>query len=256
MAFRKLKSVLQTAPVLQLPVFFKPFFVTTDASGYCVGGVLSQMYNGHDHPLAFYSKKLGTHELNWPTHEKELFAIKLVLDNSACQWLLHHPRVSAKLARFLTFFAEFDFTLHYLKGSMNVVADALSRPPEHAVSNALLSPHMAPPFVNTISFHTCTPDCDAFGSRYHVIDDYRSSSQLQLALLLTFRGRRQSMKKRPMTPILPTAIPKFLCMKKKAPHRLCKCNTRARLVGHLSFEPNSSKHIALTLDTATRFVLP
>lgn len=115
----------------------------TDASKECVGGVLSQLYGEHDHPVAFFSKKLGQHELNWPTHEKELFAIKLALekwrhylygrefdiytDNSACAWLLNHPKVSPKLARFLTFFAQFSFKLHYLNGPRNVVADALSR---------------------------------------------------------------------------------------------------------------------------------
>ena len=70
--------------------------------------ILSEFLNGHDHPIAFYSKKLVNHELNWPAHEKELFAIKARLDkwrhylyghqfdifkdNSACSWLLHHPK--------------------------------------------------------------------------------------------------------------------------------------------------------------------
>jgi hypothetical protein len=190
LAFQMLKAVLQTTPVLQLRDFSKLFFVTTDASGYCVGGVLSQMHECHAHPLAFFSKKLGVHELNWPTPEKEIFATKLALekwrhylygrhfdiymDNSAFQWLLQYPKVSAKLARFLTFFAEFDFTLHHPKGSMNVVADALPRPPVNVVSNSLLSPDMAPPVTSTICFHTCTSECDTFGSRYRVVTDYRA----------------------------------------------------------------------------------
>ena len=140
-AFGLLKDALLCAPVLKLPDFDKTFIVTTDASMYCVGGVLSHVHDGHDHPLSYFSKKLGTHELNWPTHEKELFEIKLALekwrhylygrqfeiytDNSACQWLLHHPKVSPKLARFLTFFAQFTFRLHHVKGQMNVVADPL-----------------------------------------------------------------------------------------------------------------------------------
>lgn len=144
-AFNSIKLALQQAPVLRLPDFSKPFIVTTDASHDCVGGVLSQMHDGHDLPVAFYSKKLGVHELNWPVHEKELFAIKqaftrwrhylhgthfdVVTDNSACKWFLQHPRVSGRLARWLDFFASFDFKLHHRPGSQNVVADALSRPP-------------------------------------------------------------------------------------------------------------------------------
>jgi hypothetical protein len=158
-SFQAIKMALQTTPVLKLPDYEKVFIVTTDASKHCVGGVLSQVHNGHDHPLAFFSKKLGEHELNWPTHEKELFVIKLALekwrhyfygrpfevytDNSACQWLLHHPKVSPKLVRFLTFFAQFTFRLHHVKGKLNVVADALSRPPS----------------VNAMTFHECTPAC-------------------------------------------------------------------------------------------------
>ncbi|KAE9271682.1 hypothetical protein PF001_g28270 [Phytophthora fragariae] len=100
-AFNAIKLALQHAPVLRLPDFKKTFIVTTDASHACIGGVLSQMHGGNDLPVAFFSKKLGPHELNWPVHEKELFAIKQALtrwrrylhgvsfevytDNSACK---------------------------------------------------------------------------------------------------------------------------------------------------------------------------
>ncbi|GMF25830.1 unnamed protein product [Phytophthora fragariaefolia] len=144
-AFNAIKLVLQQAPVLRLPDFDKPFIVTIDASHTYIGGVLSQIHEGADLPVAFYSKKLGVHELNWPVHEKELFAIKQALvhwhhylhgarfdvftDNSACKWVLQHPRVSGRFARWLDFFASFDFKIHHRPGSQNVVADALSRPP-------------------------------------------------------------------------------------------------------------------------------
>ncbi|GMF43883.1 unnamed protein product [Phytophthora fragariaefolia] len=143
-AVKTIKLALQQAPVLRLPDFDKPFIVTTDASHTCVGGVLSQIHEGADLPVAFYSKKLGVHELNWPVHEKELFAINqalhrwrhylhgtrfdVITDNSACKWFLQHPRVSGRLARWLDFLASFDFKLHHRPGSQNVVADALSHP--------------------------------------------------------------------------------------------------------------------------------
>ena len=143
-AFRDLQVALQQAPVLQLPNFAIPFSITTDASRCCRGGVLSQITNGEDHPIAFYSKKFGLHEQAWRTHEQELLAIKTALskwchylhgrsfdvftDNNACRWMLHHPMVTPKLARMLTFFSQLDFTLHHVKGTSNVVADALSRP--------------------------------------------------------------------------------------------------------------------------------
>ncbi|KAJ8550364.1 hypothetical protein ON010_g10705 [Phytophthora cinnamomi] len=143
-AFTAIKAALQVVPVLRLPDFSLPFCITTDASGYCCGGVLSEVVNGEDHPLAFYSKKLCKGELNWPPHEKELFAILPALkkwrhyvygsrftvftDNSACRWFLWHPRVTGRLARWLDYFSQFNFELKHVRGEQNVVADALSRP--------------------------------------------------------------------------------------------------------------------------------
>ena len=41
-AFSTLKEHLCNPPILQYPNFSKPFNVTTDASGYAIGGILSQ----------------------------------------------------------------------------------------------------------------------------------------------------------------------------------------------------------------------
>ncbi|KAF1317106.1 polyprotein, partial [Globisporangium splendens] len=169
-AFRALKLALQQAPTLRLPDFDCRFTVTTDASGYCMGGVLSQKIDGFDTPIAFYSKKFGHYEEKWPAHEKELLAIKIALskwrhylhgrqfdvftDNSACRWMLHQPKVTPKLARMLTFFSQFDFVLHHVKGSTNVVADALSRPglEEDKPSDESIK-------VSTPEVHACDDAC-------------------------------------------------------------------------------------------------
>ena len=64
-SFNKLKDALAQEPVLKLPDFTKLFTVTTDASGQAVGGVLTQ----EGHPVAYESRKLRIHELNYPTHD-------------------------------------------------------------------------------------------------------------------------------------------------------------------------------------------
>ena len=132
-AFQVLKTALQQAPVLRLPDFEKRFVVATDASKHAIGGVLSQQFEDGMHPVAYFSKTLGKHELNWSTYEKELFAIKMALekwrhylygvefdvytDNSACSWFLQQSGVTGRLARWLVFFSQYNFRIHHLKGT-------------------------------------------------------------------------------------------------------------------------------------------
>ena len=48
----------------------------TDASGYAIGGILSQQDDeGHWHPVAFFSRKMIPAERNYETHDAELLAI-------------------------------------------------------------------------------------------------------------------------------------------------------------------------------------
>jgi len=74
-AFDDIKHCLTTAPVLLIPDPSKAFTVTTDASDFAVGAVLSQDQGQGDQPVAFESRKLSPAELNYPVHEKELLAI-------------------------------------------------------------------------------------------------------------------------------------------------------------------------------------
>ncbi|POM66444.1 Pol protein [Phytophthora palmivora] len=113
-AFEIVKNLLQRSPVLQLPDFARRFFVTTDASYIAVGGVLSQVHDSGEHPVAFQSRKLSDTERRWPAHEKELYAIKFCLekwkpyllgdkftiytDNIACKWFFTKKTILSKTA--------------------------------------------------------------------------------------------------------------------------------------------------------------
>ncbi|XP_073019601.1 uncharacterized protein [Primulina eburnea] len=94
-SFCKLKAMLTSAPVLALPEGTEGFVVYTDASKEGFGCVLMQ----NDKVIAYASRKLKNHELNYPTHDLELGAIVFAL----AKWR------------------------HYLYGKANVVADALSK---------------------------------------------------------------------------------------------------------------------------------
>ena len=70
-SFYTLKTFLCNAPSLQFPDFTKPLNVTTDASGYAVGVVLSQGEIGKDRPIAYTSRVLRGPELKYEVYKKE-----------------------------------------------------------------------------------------------------------------------------------------------------------------------------------------
>ena len=71
----ELKKRLTSAPILTLPNLGEPFVVYCDASKMGLGCVLMQ--NGK--VVAYESRKLRTHEKNYPTHDLELVAVVFVL---------------------------------------------------------------------------------------------------------------------------------------------------------------------------------
>jgi hypothetical protein len=70
-SFNLLKRKITEQPVLVLLDFQKTFQVKCDASGYAVGGVLSQ----DDRPVAYFSEKLDDAKLKYSTYDKEFYAI-------------------------------------------------------------------------------------------------------------------------------------------------------------------------------------
>jgi len=68
-AFQSLKEKLISAPILNYPDFQREFLVTTDASDYAIGAVLSQGPVGQDRPIAYASRILCKAEQNYNTRE-------------------------------------------------------------------------------------------------------------------------------------------------------------------------------------------
>ena len=77
-AFDALKKALTSASCLALPDPDGEFEVTTDASedAKTVGAILMQ----NDHPVAYESTKLNSHQLNYLIHDKEMCAIMHALE--------------------------------------------------------------------------------------------------------------------------------------------------------------------------------
>ena len=70
-----LKKAFVSAPVLGTFDPELPIINETDASDYALGAILSQPFEDGDHPVAFYSRKLNSSELNYEIYDKELLAI-------------------------------------------------------------------------------------------------------------------------------------------------------------------------------------
>ena len=76
-AFKQLKAAFMKAPLLQ---HFNPELhirVETDASGFAISGIISQLQedDGHWHPVAFWSQKMTDIKTCYEAHNGELLAI-------------------------------------------------------------------------------------------------------------------------------------------------------------------------------------
>lgn len=147
-AFQRIKMLLQEKIELYQPDFSKPFDLTTDASNFALGAVLSQ----DRHPITFISRTLNSTEQNYATNEKEILAIVWALQKlrnylygiadltiyTDHQSLIHSisdKNPNTKLKRWKNFIAEFGAEIKYKPGYQNIVADALSRHQINLISN-------------------------------------------------------------------------------------------------------------------------
>ena len=145
-AFQDLKSTLITAPVLAMPDFKLPFTLYTDACGYAIGAVLAQKgSDGKEHPIAYSSRTLNTHEMNYTISELECLAVvwgidhykeyllgmkfEVFTDHAALNTLLTQKLSSGRIARWILKLQGYDFKIQYRKGESMKHVDALSRLP-------------------------------------------------------------------------------------------------------------------------------
>jgi hypothetical protein len=142
-AFDTLKKSIVTAPVLAMPNIDLPFTVTTDASNYAIGAVLSQDTGDGEHPIAFMSKTLSNAERGYAVYDKEMFAILesiklwrpylsyekflVVTDHAPLTRLFKQKGLTPRQTRWIDTLSEYTFDITYKPGKTNVVADALSR---------------------------------------------------------------------------------------------------------------------------------
>uniref|UniRef100_A0A6V7KDU1 RNA-directed DNA polymerase n=1 Tax=Bracon brevicornis TaxID=1563983 RepID=A0A6V7KDU1_9HYME len=144
-AFETLKKALCEAPILQYPDFTKPFLITTDASGFAIGAVLSQGEAGKDKPIAYFSRVLRGAETRYSTYEKEALAIieavknfrpyvyghkfTIYTDHKPLTWFPNDQDGNTRVRKWRLKLEEYECQIIYKPGKINLNADALSRNP-------------------------------------------------------------------------------------------------------------------------------
>ena len=74
-AFQELKKWLVSAPILGYPLLDAPFILDTDASNHVIGVVLSQIQDGPERVIAYYSQTLCQLQKQYCVTRGELLAV-------------------------------------------------------------------------------------------------------------------------------------------------------------------------------------
>jgi len=73
--FDELKRCFTSTPILKHFDLDLPIHLHTDAYGFAISGIVSQLHGSLWHPVAFYSRKCTPAECNYDIHDREMLAI-------------------------------------------------------------------------------------------------------------------------------------------------------------------------------------
>ena len=143
-AFEIIKKKLAEYPILAQPDFSKKFYLSTDACGYGIGGVITQIGDdGKEHAICYGSRALNPAEQRYSTIEREGLAITyfvklwrtytlndkftLITDHAPLRYMLTIKDTNPRLLRWALQLQEYDFDIEYRPGRKHGHADCLSR---------------------------------------------------------------------------------------------------------------------------------
>ena len=151
-SFAALVTAINQLPRLHFLSDHGEIHLFTDASKYGIGGYLCQIVEGIEYPIAFVSQMLTTQqEKTWSVPEKEAYAIficfkkleylirdrKFTLHTDHRNLTFLNTSGSSRVLRWKLSIQEFDFTVQYIQGERNLVADSFSRElPGHTLTAA------------------------------------------------------------------------------------------------------------------------
>ena len=178
-AFQHLKEALTNPPLLAYPNFDQEFILSTDASHDAIGAVLSQIQNGKERVISYFSQTLTTTQMKWSTYDRELWAIIASIRHYRhflrCQHFTiltdHQPLLalhkfpiqddaSGRRTRWIVELGLYKFTLTHKKGQSHRNADALSRRPSVNQTTSDSTSHQLKSTSTSIN-----PKCNAVETR-------------------------------------------------------------------------------------------
>jgi len=201
-AFVAVKESFLHAPILALPDPDRSFSIVCDASDFAIGCALLQPdVEGRDRVIAFVSRHLKAAEKNYPVHDKELLAMKYALvkfrihllgskpfviftDHASLRTATQSSHLLQRMARWLSFFTEYNFEVKYKPGRQNGLADALSRRPDYELAHVTLVTSSVPDLIRAAYAHDdmCVALLHALGSKEFENSDKPLSARLRAGL--------------------------------------------------------------------------
>ena len=129
-----LKKCFTSAPILR---HFDPelqFVIECNVSDFAICAILSQEVEGRLHPVAFHSRKMNKHEINYEIHDKELLAItsafkewkrylavarhkiNVYMDHEGLKWFANNKQLNRRQARWALELDGFEFQIIHRPG--------------------------------------------------------------------------------------------------------------------------------------------
>ena len=142
-AFEKVRADIDECPKLSFTDANNGrIWLRTDASNFGIGAYLFQVdAQGNEIPIEFLSKSFSLAQCNWSVPEKEAYGIfyalkkwehllrdvDFILETDHENLTYLNFEGSAKVKRWKMLCQEFDFEIRFIKGELNIIADAFSR---------------------------------------------------------------------------------------------------------------------------------
>ena len=190
-SFQKLKALMMSAPILAFPDLQKPFVLDCDASGHAVGAVLSQVNEGVEKVVAYYSQALTQQERNYCATRRELLAavksiqhfhyylygqqFTLRTDHSALKWLSSFQRPEGQMARWLESLQMYSFNIVHRPGKSHGNADGLSR--QICYNNCSYCTRVGKKgFINALRLSTIDENCQLEDASIQRVIEWRKAN--------------------------------------------------------------------------------